>query len=80
MKAIQEQMALVSFSDPQQFVAFIQNQGVQPKAALRQAVTTDSRVFRVTSSGVVNEATVTIDAVIDYSSAATGKIVYWRIR
>ena len=79
MQAMQEQMAQTRFSDGNGFVSFVQSQGVQVDPKMRSLVGTESKVFRVTSSGKVQDATVTIEAVIDYSNSAVGQIVYWRV-
>jgi hypothetical protein len=42
-------------------------------------IATESRVFRVVSTGKVQDASVTIEAVIDYTSSQVGRIVYWRV-
>lgn len=81
MQQIRDQMLLVgSFDKPANFVSFLQGQGYTVDPKLRQAISTESRIFRVTSSGQVGDSTVTIDAVLDYSKSRTGRIVYWRIR
>lgn len=50
------------------------------KAALQRSVSTKTKVFRVTSTGTVGQATVKIEAVFDFSSNAIGgKTLYWRI-
>lgn len=46
---------------------------------LQSAITTKTKVFRVTSVGTVGDAKVTIEAVFDFSSSAGGKTLYWRI-
>ncbi len=51
---------------------------VQP--GLAQAITTESTVFRVKSVGQVNQATVTIEAVLDFTQSNTGKIVYYKVQ
>lgn len=80
MDAIQQQKVLFSFSDTAAFVTFLTNQGVTVDPKLKQAISTESRVFRVTSSGQVGDSVVTIDAVIDFSKNRLGKVVYWRVR
>jgi hypothetical protein len=44
------------------------------------AISTESTVFRVDSTGVVGDANVTIEAVIDFTTDASGKIVYWSVQ
>jgi len=80
MKAVEEQKALAPFSSAQQFTSFLGQQGVEVDTALRSAVSTESTVFRVVSTGTVNGATVTIEAVYDFSSSKVGRIRHWRVR
>ena len=77
--AMQEQMAVSKFTDGNQFVSFVQNQGFQVDTRLASMIATESRVFRVVSTGKVQDASVTIEAVIDYTSSQVGRIVYWRV-
>jgi type II secretory pathway component PulK len=80
MVAIQEYMALTTFSSGQAFTSFLTSQGVQVKPTLTSVVTTESQVFRVTSTGQVNDSTVTLEAVIDFTSTQTGDIKYFRVK
>lgn len=80
MRLIQEQMAMQSFSSGRAFTTFLEQQGVTVDPNLSNAVTTESKVFRVTSTGQVGDATVTIEAVIDYSNSMTGDVRYWRVQ
>ncbi len=80
MKAIEEQKAISPFSSGQQFSSFVGQQGVVVDPGLRSAVSTESTVFRVVSTGEVNGASVTIEAVYDFSSSKIGRIEYWRVR
>jgi type II secretory pathway component PulK len=76
----QQRMLIGTFPDPNSFISFLGTQGVNVDPKMRQAIHTDSKVFRVTSSGQVGDSIVTVDAVIDYRKSATGKVVYWRVR
>ncbi len=69
------------FFSEEQFVQWLQT--AAPGTVDEQisgAITTKSNVFRVKSTGEVGKATVTIEVVYDFSSAATGKVLYWNIR
>jgi general secretion pathway protein K len=50
-----------------------------PAATMNGAVTTKTKVFRVTSVGTVGNASVKIEAVFDFSGSVEGKTLYWRI-
>lgn len=50
------------------------------KQEIQQAVTSTSTVYRVTSVGEVGNARVEINAVFDFSTDTTGRILYWKIR
>lgn len=72
----------VHFSNGQHFRNFVQNQlaaSLPLKDSIVNAVTTESTVFRITSTGEVGNARVQITAVIDYSQDPTGRIVYWKV-
>ena len=84
MVGMREQKALLGGYWPNvaQYVSSVEAQGIQilDKSALQGALTDKSNVFRVTSTGVVNEATVTIEVIFDFSRNNLGKIIYWNIR
>jgi len=50
-----------------------------PNPQMQNVITTKTKVFRVTSVGNVGDAKVTIEAVFDFSSSASGQTLYWRI-
>ena len=50
-----------------------------PAPQMQNLVTTKTKVFRVRSTGEVNDALVTIEAVYDFSSAVEGRTLYWRV-
>lgn len=69
------------FRKPDDFINFIQQYAtgtVRPE--LKDAITTKSTVFRVTSRGDVGRASVEIEAVFDFSRSRQGKVVYWRVQ
>lgn len=72
----------VHFSNAQHFRSFVQTQltaSLPLKDSILSAVTTESTVFRIQSTGEVGNARVQITAVIDYSRDPTGRIVYWKV-
>lgn len=63
------------------FVSYFENQlGFALRDEISNAITTESKVFRVTSAGEVGTARAEIQAVIDFSNSKTGQIKYWRVR
>jgi hypothetical protein len=46
---------------------------------MASAITTTTKVFTITSTGVVGDATATITVVLDYSTSTQGSITYWRV-
>ena len=80
MIKIGEYRELSNFTEAAGFVSFLESIGVKVKTSMVSAISTQSTVFRVDSTGVVGDANVTIEAVIDFSSDAAGKIVYWSVQ
>jgi len=76
---IREYKLLANFTNTQSFISFLESQNVNVKPEIKNAITTQSTVFRVTSTGEVNKSTVTIEAVFDFKKKSTGEILYWRI-
>lgn len=63
------------------FVSFFETQLAFPlRDEISDAITTESKIFRVTSAGEVGTARVEIQAVIDFSTNNAGQILYWRVR
>ncbi len=77
---VQQYKAMSTFQSADSFTTYLQNAYPTVDPAIKQAVTTQSTVFRVTSTGQVNEATVTIEAVLDFNQSSLGKVVYWRVQ
>ena len=50
-----------------------------PGPTMNTAITTKTKVFRVTSVGTVGDAKTTIEAVFDFSNSAQGQTLFWRI-
>ncbi|NCG19651.1 MAG: hypothetical protein GWP91_11645 [Rhodobacterales bacterium] len=73
-------MGGIHFSSGAQFQSWVQNTtGAPLRDEIVQAITTDSKTFRIHSTGVVGKSRVEIHAVIDFSRVATGQIVYWKV-
>lgn len=71
--------SLATYPNAQGFVRHLESLGATVDGQMAQAVTTESNVFRVTSTGQVRDAVVTIEAVIDFNRSSIGRIVYWRV-
>ncbi|MBN1336863.1 MAG: general secretion pathway protein GspK [Deltaproteobacteria bacterium] len=75
-----DQYAMVtSFQSTKDFTSYLEAQGIQVSDELKNVITTSSSVFTVTSMGVVGTTTVTLTAVLDYSSSPLGITKYWRV-
>jgi type II secretory pathway component PulK len=72
--------SLATYSNARAFVQHLESLGATVDSRLQNAVTTESNVFLVTSTGQVGDAVVTIEAVLDFSRSQLGQVVYWRIR
>jgi hypothetical protein len=80
MVKIGEYRELSNFTEASGFVSFLESIGITVKADMVNAISTESTVFRVDSTGVVGDANVTIEAVIDFTTDTSGKIVYWSVQ
>ena len=64
-----------------QFEGFFENTfNIQLNDNIKEQVTTQSKVFRITSAGEVGTARVEIQTVIDFSSNPAGNTLFWRVR
>ena len=70
----------VYFSSPQHFAMFLQNTLlVSLRPEVTQAISTQSKVFRVSSVGEVGNARVEVVAVFDYTNSPVGQVLYWKV-
>ena len=76
---MKEYALLTQFQSGSDFVTWLSNQGMNVDEAMANVVGTNSNVFTVSSMGIVGDATTTITAVMDFTSEAQGRIVYWRV-
>ena len=53
--------------------------GIEVDTSLMPKFTDRSRVFTVTSTGLVGTSQVTITTVLDYTKVNTGDVIYWRV-
>ena len=71
----------VYFNNAQGFVSFMGDIiGMPLREDITQAITTESEVFRVVSTGEVGDARVEMIAVYDFSQDPTGRVLHYRIR
>jgi len=68
------------FKTPQQFTSVLRTLGLPLRSEINQAITTESKVFRIHSSGQVGSARAEIHAVLDFTEDPTGRVVFWRLR
>jgi general secretion pathway protein K len=79
LQLLAEYALITDFQKASAFVEYLEGQGATVSDDMEEALTTSSSVFRVTSSGVVGDAVVTITTILDFSSSDTGEIAYWRV-
>ena len=72
--------SMASYPSAQAFTQHLESLGATVDPRMNAAVTNQSSVFHVTSTGQVRDAVVTIDAIIDFSQSRLGKIVSFKIR
>lgn len=71
----------INITAPEQFVGYFQNQfGFQFREDIAQAITTQSKVFRITSVGEVGAARAEVEMVVDFSQGGAGRLIYWNVR
>jgi type II secretory pathway component PulK len=73
-------MAMATFANGKAFVDWVKTNGnFEPRGDMASAISTSATVFTVRSTGQVGDATVTITAVVDYTSSNEGTVLYWRV-
>ncbi len=80
LAAVRQQMleTFSTWSEPEDFRKSFENI-MTLDSKLDSVVETDSTVFSVTSTGIVNDSTRVLRVVYDFSSSSQGKIRYWRM-
>lgn len=71
--------SMTTFTSGREFVTWLTDQGVTPDSDLANEISTKTRVFTITSTGQVGDASAKITAVIDYTTSNQGTMVYWRV-
>jgi len=79
LEKMEEYNLLTDFKSGKEFVSWLESQGVSVDPDLEKAVGSKSTVFRVISTGFVEETSRTITAVFDFSASSEGKVLYWRV-
>jgi general secretion pathway protein K len=72
-------LTTASFSNGRDFASWVTNQGYSADSDLGNEVSTTTKVFTISSTGQVGDATVKITAVVDYTSSSEGTVLYWRV-
>lgn len=75
----QEQRLGMQYTSAKEFVDTFKNLGMNLDSKLESVLDTDSSVFSVTSTGIVNESTRVLRVVYDFGSSSQGKVRYWRL-
>ncbi len=71
----------LTLATPAQFEGFFEQQmNLQLRDEIQQAITTESKVFRITSAGEVGTARVEVHAILDFTDDKAGRIMFWRVR
>ena len=66
---------------PAQFENFFEQQvGLPLRDEIQQSITTESKVFRITSAGEVGTARVEVHAILDFTDDKAGRVMFWRVR
>jgi general secretion pathway protein K len=79
LQQIREYMWFASFKDGKDFSKWLTNQGLTVSDQLAGQIGDSSKTFRVVSTGMVGDTTVTTTAIIDYNQSSAGKVTYWRV-
>ncbi|MCO4747860.1 MAG: general secretion pathway protein GspK [Proteobacteria bacterium] len=82
MAAIEERRLLIGpFMRPRDFIQTVTGTGLECPNLTNTMISTQSDIFRITSTGVVGEAKATITTIIDQSSnRGPGKVVHFKIQ
>jgi len=79
LEQIREYMWFASFKDGRDFSKWLTNQGLTVSDKLANQLGDSSKTFKVVSTGLVGNTSVTTTAIIDYNESAAGKVTYWRV-
>ncbi len=79
VEQIREHMWFANFNNGKDFARFLGNLGYTVSDDLQAQLGKSSKTFRVVSTGLVGNTTVTTTAIIDYNSSQVGEVIYWRV-
>ncbi|MCB9778259.1 MAG: general secretion pathway protein GspK [Alphaproteobacteria bacterium] len=68
-----------SFSKPKDFVQFLQNQSLTVDSQLAGALTMDTLIYRIESTGLVGTSAVTFTQVLEYDKRGRSTLLYHRV-
>ncbi len=76
---INEQAMLIGFSKPKDYVDFLGQIGLEVDPELTNLLTDQSLTFRITSTGLVGNSSVTIHRVLEYNKRGRSRLLYHRV-
>jgi len=79
VEQIREYMWFASFQDGKDFARYLTNQGYTVSDQLDDQIGNSSKTFRVVSTGLVGNTSVSTTAIIDYNQSNAGNVTYWRV-
>ena len=79
VEQIREYMWFASFQNGKDFAQYLTNQGYTVSDQLDAQIGNSSKTFRVVSTGLVGNTSVSTTAIIDYNQSTAGKVTYWRV-
>jgi type II secretory pathway component PulK len=79
VEQIREYMWFASFQDGKDFARYLTNQGYTVSDQLDDQIGNSSKTFRIVSTGLVGDTSVSTTAIIDYNESTAGEVTYWRV-
>ena len=79
IEQIREYMWFATFNGGKDFAQYLTNQGYTVSDQLQNQIGKSSKTFRVTSTGLVGDTSVTTTAIIDYNGSQSGQVTYSRV-
>lgn len=79
VEQIREHMWFTNFNNGKDFAQFLGGMGYTVSDELQSQLGKSSKTFKVVSTGLVGNTSVTTTAIIDYNSSQVGEVIYWRV-
>jgi type II secretory pathway component PulK len=79
VEQIREHMWFTNFNNGKDFAQFLGTLGYTVSDELQSQLGKSSKTFKVVSTGLVGNTSVTTTAIIDYNSSQVGEVIYWRV-